>query len=132
MLERLANAFPIWVAVACGLALIEPALFSWFQGKLIVGGLAVIMLGMGLTLRWADFVAVVRVPRFVMIGVLAQFSIMPLAGWGIATLFGLEAGLAIGLILVACCPGGTASNVICYLAKANVPLRVLNISGSYM
>jgi BASS family bile acid:Na+ symporter len=84
-----------------------------------------IMLGMGLTLRVADFAAVARVPKSVAIGVAAQFLIMPLAAWSIARLFGLETGLAIGLILVGCCPGGTASNVICYMAKANVPLSVL-------
>jgi BASS family bile acid:Na+ symporter len=83
------------------------------------------MLGMGLTLRFADFAAVAREPRHVALGVLAQFVIMPALGWLIARVFQLETGLAVGLILVACCPGGTASNVICYLAKANVPLSVL-------
>lgn len=83
------------------------------------------MLGMGLTLRFADFAAVARDPKNVALGVAAQFLIMPASGWLIARMFQLETGLAIGLILVACCPGGTASNVICYLAKANVPLSVL-------
>lgn len=83
------------------------------------------MLGMGLTLRFADFAAVAREPMHVALGVLAQFIIMPAVGWLIARIFQLETGLAVGLILVACCPGGTASNVICYLAKANVPLSVL-------
>ena len=83
------------------------------------------MLGMGLTLRVADFAAVARQPKLVALGVAAQFLIMPLTGAGLAWAFNLEPGLAIGLILVACCPGGTASNVICYLAKANVPLSVL-------
>jgi BASS family bile acid:Na+ symporter len=83
------------------------------------------MLGMGLTLRVADFAAVARQPKVVVLGVTAQFLIMPLTGWMIATVFKLEPGLAIGLILVSCCPGGTASNVICYLARANVALSVL-------
>lgn len=83
------------------------------------------MLGMGLTLRFSDFMEVARQPRLVALGVAAQFLIMPAVGWIIARSFQLEAGLAVGLILVACCPGGTASNVICYLAKANVPLSVL-------
>lgn len=83
------------------------------------------MLGMGLTLRFSDFLAVARDPKNVALGVAAQFIIMPASGWAIARVFQLEPGLAIGLILVACCPGGTASNVICYLAKANVPLSVL-------
>ncbi len=124
VLAKFANAFPWWIVLGCLWAWLQPSAWAWFR-PWIEWGLGVIMLGMGLTLRAADFVAVVRVPRHVAIGVLAQFSIMPLAGWAIATCFGLEAGLAIGLILVACCPGGTASNVICYLARANVPLSVL-------
>ena len=83
------------------------------------------MLGMGLTLRVQDFQSVVKQPGSVAIGVLAQFTVMPLSGWLLSRAFGLEPGLAIGLILVSCCPGGTASNVICYLARANVPLSVL-------
>lgn len=123
-LAVIANAFPLWIVLGCVWAWFQPAAWTWFR-LWIEPGLGVIMLGMGLTLRVADFVAVMKVPRYVMLGVAAQFVIMPLAGWSIAKLFGLETGLAIGLILVACCPGGTASNVICYLAKANVPLSVL-------
>ena len=124
-LERLANAFPIWVAGACGLALIAPELFIWFHGPLIVAGLAVIMLGMGMTLSLADFTRVATRPLAVVAGVIAQFLIMPLAGWGIATAFGLPAPFAVGLILVACCPGGTASNVVAYIARADVALSVV-------
>lgn len=83
------------------------------------------MLGMGLTLRVEDFAAVAKQPGTVAIGVAAQFVIMPAAGWSVATLFSLQPELALGLVLVSCCPGGTASNVICYLAKANVALSVL-------
>ena len=124
-LERLANAFPIWVAGACGLALVAPELFTWFHGPLIVAGLAVIMLGMGMTLSLADFTRVATRPLAVVAGVIAQFLIMPLAGWGIATAFGLPAPFAVGLILVACCPGGTASNVVAYIARADVALSVV-------
>jgi len=124
LLAKIANAFPWWIVLGCVSSWFQPAAWTWFK-PYIEPGLGVIMLGMGLTLRFADFVAVARVPKYVVIGVLAQFSIMPLTGWAIATVFGLETGLAIGLILVACCPGGTASNVICYLARANVPLSVL-------
>jgi|688.fasta_scaffold144803_2 BASS family bile acid:Na+ symporter len=116
--------FPFGIVLGCVWAWFQPEAWTWFR-PWIEPGLGVIMLGMGLTLRFEDFVAVGRQPLRVGLGVLAQFTIMPLVGWGIAKVFGLEAGLAIGLILVACCPGGTASNVICYLAKANVPLSVL-------
>jgi BASS family bile acid:Na+ symporter len=63
-------------------------------------------------------------PRGVAAGVVLQFTVMPLAGLACAMLFGLEQGLAVGLVLVACCPGGTASNVVTYLARANVALSV--------
>ena len=110
--------------LGCVWAWFQPEAWTWFR-PYIEAGLGVIMLGMGLTLRVADFAAVARQPQHVALGVAAQFLIMPLAGWAIAKTFHLETGLAIGLILVACCPGGTASNVICYLARANVPLSVL-------
>jgi BASS family bile acid:Na+ symporter len=125
MLERLANAFPVWVLVACGLALVEPRLFTWFRGDAIVIGLAVIMLGMGITLSIDDFARVATRPATVAAGFLAQFLIMPTAGWLVATTLGLDTPFAVGLILVACCPGGTASNVVTYIARADVALSVL-------
>jgi len=124
LLATLSNAFPLWIVLGCLWAWFQPPAWTWFK-PWIEPGLGVIMLGMGLTLRFADFVEVARRPWHVALGVAAQFLIMPLAAWGIATVFRLEAGLAIGLILVGCCPGGTASNVICYMARANVPLSVL-------
>ena len=109
-LALIANAFPLWIVLGCLWAWLEPDHWAWFK-PFITPGLGVIMLGMGLTLRVGDFMMVLRMPRYVLVGVIAQFTIMPMAGWGIATLFGLEAGLAIGLILVACCPAGTL--VVC-------------------
>jgi BASS family bile acid:Na+ symporter len=83
------------------------------------------MLGMGITLSVDDFKAVLQRPWVVGLGVFAQFLIMPLLGWSVATIFNLPPMLKLGVILVSCCPGGTASNVICYLARANVALSVL-------
>jgi BASS family bile acid:Na+ symporter len=123
-LERLANAFPLWVAAACGLALAEPAIFSWFQGRLIVWGLGLIMLGMGMTLTLSDFARVATRPGPVAAGVVAQFLIMPAAGWAIGRGLDLPTPFAVGLVLVACCPGGTASNVVSYIARADVALSV--------
>ena len=123
-LSWMSNAFPLWIVLGCVWAWFQPAAWTWFK-PYIEPGLGVIMLGMGLTLRFADFVAVAQQPKNVALGVAAQFLIMPLLAWSIASLFRLEPGLAIGLILVGCCPGGTASNVICYLARASVPLSVL-------
>lgn len=123
-LSLASTAFPLWIVLGCVWAWFQPTAWIWFK-PYIDPGLGVIMLGMGLTLRFSDFAQVMRQPRLIAIGVAAQFVIMPSAGWAIARIFHLETGLAIGLILVACCPGGTASNVICYLARANVPLSVL-------
>lgn len=124
LLEQLSNAFPLWVAGACGLALFHPALFTWFAGPLIGWGLAVVMLGMGMTLAPADFARVTSRPGAVFAGFIAQFAIMPTAAWSLATLLDLPTPFAVGLILVGCCPGGTASNVVTYIAKADVALSV--------
>lgn len=125
LLNRLANLFPVWVVTCSGIALFHPPLFTWFNSTMIVWGLAVIMIGMGLTLSFEDFRRVARLPRQVVIGVVAQYLIMPFLGWGIAKGLSLEPALAVGLILVACCPGGTASNVVSYIARADVALSVL-------
>jgi BASS family bile acid:Na+ symporter len=125
VLTLLTNAFPVWVLADGIIALFQPAWFTWFSGPWIVWGLAVIMLGMGLTLTFDDFRAVGRMPKAVALGFVAQFTIMPLLGWAMGRLFNLPTPFAVGLILVACCPGGTASNVVTYLAKANVCLSVV-------
>lgn len=124
-MQRLTNLFPLWVLLGSLIALWHPPTFTWFSGPLIVWGLAVIMLGMGITLTVDEFRAVLATPRPVLLGVVSQFVVMPLAGWGVATILALDAPLAVGLILVACCPGGTASNVVTYIARANVALSVL-------
>lgn len=124
----LTNLFPLWILICSGLALYYPEAFTWFKGKMIVFGLGIIMLGMGMTLTFDDFKRVLKLPRAAVIGVVCQFSIMPFLGWGIAYLLNLseiDPHLTVGLILVSCCPGGTASNVVAFLARANVALSVL-------
>ncbi|HVM44816.1 MAG TPA: bile acid:sodium symporter, partial [Candidatus Thermoplasmatota archaeon] len=90
--------------------------------------LAVIMLGMGMTLSVADFARVRRMPRAVVAGVLAQFVVLPALGIGVAIVFARFLGLpplfAVGLILLACCPGGATSNLLAYLARADAALSV--------
>lgn len=120
-----ADWFPAWVLAAALLALWQPSLFTWFSGPWIVWGLALVMLGMGLSLRLENFTAVLRLPGAVALGFAAQYTIMPLLGWSVAQMLALPAPFAVGLILVACCPGGTASNVVTYLARGNVALSVL-------
>jgi bile acid:Na+ symporter, BASS family len=131
-LQLLTNAFPIWVLLGGVLALIEPSWVTWFRGPYIVWGLAVIMLGMGITLSVEDFRRVLKLPRAVATGFCAQYLVMPLLGWGLAHLLQLPTALAVGLILVSCCPGGTASNVVTYIARANVALSVLMTMCSTM
>lgn len=132
MLDRITNNFAILTILGVALAWFQPALFTWMtDGSIRVAGqpllsvaLGVVMLAMGLTLSVADYVALARLPRALLIGVALQFAIMPLAGLAIARAMRLEQGLAVGLILVACCPGGTASNIVAYLARGNVALSV--------
>jgi BASS family bile acid:Na+ symporter len=124
ILAKCSEWFPLWLVLGSSWAWFQPMAWTWFQPWISLG-LGVIMLGMGLTLSIEDFRQVVRQPRWVAIGVILQFVIMPLAGWSCAKVFGLSREASVGLLLVACCPGGTASNVICYLARAHVALSVL-------
>ncbi|MFZ9395113.1 MAG: bile acid:sodium symporter family protein [Erythrobacter sp.] len=132
MIRWATNLFAVWTVLGTAWAWFVPEHFLWVVdgsirplGQSLVSVLlGVVMLGMGLTLSLQDFVRVLNMPRAVLAGVALQYTIMPLSGIVFATLFGLEAGLAVGLILVACCPGGTASNVVTYLARANVALSV--------
>ena len=110
------------VAVAI-IGIIFPASFKWVAPKISML-LGVVMFGMGMTLRVEDFKEIFRRPRDVLIGLLAQFSIMPLLAYVLAKIFQLPAELAAGVILVGTCPGGTASNVMTYLAKGDVALSV--------
>jgi BASS family bile acid:Na+ symporter len=125
LLAGATNLFPVWVLLGGALALARPGWFTWFSGNWITWGLAVIMLGMGVTLTVDDCRRALKMPRAVGIGFVAQYLIMPALGWSIARLLKLDTPFAVGLILVACCPGGTASNVVAYLARANVALSVL-------
>lgn len=132
LIAKLTNLFALWTVLGTAWAWFVPDHFMWvvdgtfrpFGQSLVSVLLGLIMLGMGLTLAPGDFRRVLRLPRAVASGVVLQFTIMPLAGIACATLFGLENGLAVGIILVACCPGGTASNVVAYLARANLALSV--------
>ena len=117
--------FPLWVTVASVAALVHPPLFAWFiEMGLVTPGLQIIMLGMGLTLEFDDFARVLRTPKSILWGVALQYTVMPLLGFAMGHLFSLPTPFAVGLVLVCCCPGGTASNVIAYLAKADVALSV--------
>ena len=132
MIALMTRLFALWTVLGTVWAWFVPEHFLWvvddrfrpFGQPLVSVMLGVIMLGMGLTLSLDDFRRVLRLPKAVAAGVILQFTIMPMTGYAVAMGSGLEPGLAVGLILVACCPGGTASNVIAYLARANVALSV--------
>ncbi|TGN14655.1 bile acid:sodium symporter family protein [Leptospira ilyithenensis] len=132
ILERIVNAFP-WILLGFSiLSFLFPVYFVWFQGPWITYSLGGIMLGMGLTLKLEDFVRVFKMPLPILLGTVLQYTVMPFLGWSIGILFNLPEAFAIGLILVSCCPGGTASNVITYLAKGDLPLSVTLTSVSTM
>jgi len=119
------NLYPVWLVSLATVAFFFPQTMLWFGKEWIFWSLAASMLGMGLTLSLEDFKAVGKMPGAVALGFGAQYTIMPLCGWLVATLMQLETGLAVGIILVASCPGGMASNMISYLARANVALSVV-------
>ncbi|MDH3200516.1 MAG: bile acid:sodium symporter family protein [Myxococcales bacterium] len=132
-MSAIVRLFPLWVTVAGVAALVYPPAFTWFLDYgLITPGLQIIMLGMGVTLELSDFARVARTPAPILWGVLLQYTVMPLVGWSSGYLFSLPTPFAVGLILVCCCPGGTASNVIAYLAKADVALSVSMTAFSTM
>ena len=112
------------VLVAALLALAFPSALQQIRPTVINPMLGVIMFGMGLTLNLQDFKIVFSRPKDVVIGCMAQFTVMPLLAWGLARAFNLDEALALGVVLVGCCPGGTASNVITYLAKGDLALSV--------
>ena len=114
----------VLVLAAALLALAFPSALQQVRPKAINYLLGVVMFGMGLTLNLKDFKIVFSRPKDVVIGCLAQFTIMPLLAWGLSKAFQLDEALALGVVLVGCCPGGTASNVITYLAKGDLALSV--------
>jgi len=122
-LGRFTDLFLLWVVLFTVLAYVFPAPFIGMRGA-IVPGLGIIMFGMGMSLRFSDFARVMGMPRAVGCGLAGQFFIMPLVAWTVAWLFGFPPELALGMVVVGACPGGTASNVIAYLSRADVALSV--------
>ena len=114
----------VLVLATAVLALMFPELLRHIRPTTINYLLGVVMFGMGLTLNLQDFKIVFSRPKDVIIGCLAQFTVMPLLAWLLTRLFSLDEALALGVVLVGCCPGGTASNVITYLAKGDLALSV--------
>ena len=114
----------VLVLVCAVLSLLFPGVLQPIPTKTINYLLGVVMFGMGLALNLHDFQVVFSRPKDIIIGCLAQFTVMPFLAWGLAKVFQLDEALALGVVLVGCCPGGTASNVITYLAKGDLALSV--------
>lgn len=121
-------SFTMIILAAVSLTMYYPQYFitigDFKLSALIVPLLQIIMFGMGTELSLNDFAQVVKMPKGIIVGVICQFSIMPLVGFALANLFNFPGEIAAGIILVGCCPSGLASNVMSYLAKANLALSV--------
>ena len=121
--QFVSKTFALWVLLFAFLAFVSPEAFLEIRGY-IPYLLGIVMFGMGITLTFNDFSEVVKHPKSVIVGVVGQFVIMPAIAFALAKLFALPTDLAIGVILVGACPGGTSSNVMTYLAKGNTALSV--------
>lgn len=121
--QFVSKTFALWAILFALLAFFFPAEFKIFA-PYIPYLLGVVMFGMGITLTFNDFSEVVKQPKSVFIGVAGQFIIMPAIAFCLAKAFDLPSDLAVGVILVGACPGGTSSNVMTYLAKGNTALSV--------
>jgi len=122
--DYLGKYMAIIVLVIAAVSLFIPKSMIWISTSWINYLLMLVMFGMGLTLKIEDFKIVFTRPKDIIVGCLAQFTIMPLLAFLIGKMFGLEAGLLAGVILVGTCPGGTSSNVITYLSEGDVALSV--------
>ena len=125
-LERVTSSFPLWVLAGSALGLAQPRLIAWFAAW-TTPALALVMLLMGATIPPAAFRSLLADRRsvgYLLAGVALQYTIMPLTAFAITRLLPLSAATAAGLILVGCCPGGAASNLICFIAGADVALSV--------
>jgi len=122
--ERATGAFPVFVALGAAIGMTAPSAVSWFRGDAVTHALALTMLGMGITLNVNDFTKVFEQPWKIGMGVALQYTVMPTLAFVIAKALLNNSSLAAGLVLVGCCPGGTASNVVAYIAGASVPLSV--------
>ena len=119
--QKKKKTFALWVVLFSGIALLVPEAFVWLRAY-IPWMLGIIMFGMGMTMTVGDFKSVLQSPKAVAIGVVAQFVAMPGLAYLLCKLFQLPPEIAIGVILVGCCPGGTASNVITYIPPCLSPV----------
>lgn len=115
--------FPLGAIAVSILSIIHPGILASYE-MAIVPLLGLVMLGMGMTLRPQNFLEILKRPRVIAIGVGLQFLLMPLIAFLVSVMFALPQALLVGMVLLGSCPGGTASNVICYLARGDVALSI--------
>ncbi|KAF5813872.1 putative Bile acid:sodium symporter/arsenical resistance protein Acr3 [Helianthus annuus] len=129
LLSTLASLYPVYVTVGGVVACLKPSTFSWFVEKAPGSysfSLGFIMLAMGITLEFKDLVNLfMQRPLSILFGCAAQYTIMPALGFAISKMLGLSQSLSVGIILLSCCPGGTASNVVTLIAQGDVPLSIV-------
>lgn len=125
ILALFVNLYPLWIVLASAVGMLYPPAFLWFSGRWVESAIALVMLGMGFTLTVDDFKRLLKIPGSFALGFGCHYTVMPLLGWGIGRALHLDPGFAVGLILVGSCPSGVASNLICYIARANVALSVV-------
>ena len=124
--------FPIWVFIFSIWAFLQPEYWSNLS-FLIIPLLSLVMFSMGLTLNINDFLRIFKNMKIILFGIFLQFFIMPMLGFLLVNAFSIEKIIGLGVILVGCAPGGTASNVICYLAKGDVALSIsLTICSTFL
>ena len=124
-ISEILGKYMAWIVLLiAALALLLPGSCMWIQTGWVNYLLMIVMFGMGMTMKPSDFAVVFKRPKDVVIGCLAQFTVMPLLAFALGKLFGLENELLVGVILVGTCPGGTSSNVITYLSKGDTALSV--------
>lgn len=114
----------IVIIIVALISFISPNSFNWVDVNYVNYFLMILMFSMGLTIEFDDFVVVFKKPKYIGIGIIAQFTLMPILAFIIGSLLNLEIGLLVGLVLVGTCPGGTASNVITYLSGGDTALSI--------
>ncbi|HIL92112.1 MAG TPA: bile acid:sodium symporter family protein [Cycloclasticus sp.] len=123
MIQTATRLFPVWAILLSAVAYALPSIFIPLKPSLFFL-LGLVMFGMGISLKAGDFVSIIKSPKPIVIGLTLQFLCMPFFAWAISSWLHLPLMLATGMMLVGASPGGTASNVICYLAKGNVALSI--------
>lgn len=123
--SRFLSSYTSLIVIGCAIiAFFAPFLFGWVRGNVSSVILGVIMLSMGLTITMDDVRNLMKQPAHILLGAVAQYTIMPLVAFTLTKVFGLNPYLAVGIILVGCCPGGVSSNVMSFLAKGDVAYSV--------